>query len=84
MGILYHDSQVGVYYRSTMKLETIIKTMGFAFRNLVLHSNGQWSCSLGRDYYTGIRGPKEFWGDTPMEAARKAQTAFYGYEALLE
>ena len=58
-----------------MLLEDIIKDMGFAFRDLVYHSDGTYSCRLGYDFMRNIKGPKEFWGGTPLEAVSEAQTA---------
>lgn len=52
-----------------MTLEEIIKDMGYGFRNLVHHTGGTWSCQLGFE----LTGGKEFWGDTPLEAVKKAQ-----------
>lgn len=56
-------------------LEDQIRKMGYGFRDLTYHSNGQYSCRLGFTFLKGIRGPKEFWGDTPLEAIKQAHKA---------
>lgn len=59
-----------------------IKEMGFGFRDLTLHSSGEWSCRLGYEFLKGIKGPKEFWGDTPEEAIEKAKSALESLDLL--
>jgi len=61
-------------------MEEVIRKMGYAFRDLTYHTSGQYSCRLGYGYYKGIRGIKEFWGNTPMEAVQKAIDAFDSLE----
>ena len=56
-------------------MEEIIKSMGYGFRDLTYHSNGKYSCRLGYEFLKGIRGVKEFWGDSPLEALNKANEA---------
>lgn len=55
-----------------MDLENYIKELGYAFRDITFHSNGEYSCRLGFTFLKGFRGKKEFWGDSPMEAVKKA------------
>lgn len=56
--------------------------MGFGFRDLTLHSDGRWSCRLGFEFLKGIKGQKEFWGDTPIEALRLASEALESLDLL--
>lgn len=56
-------------------MEELIKGMGYGFRDLTYHSNGKWSCRLGFMFMKGIKGRKEFWGDTPIEALMYANEA---------
>lgn len=56
-----------------MLLDEIIKEMGYAFRDLTYHSSGRYSCRLGESWLKGIKGTREFWGDTPLEAVLNAK-----------
>lgn len=56
-------------------LEELIRNMGYGFRDITYHSSGQYSCRLGYEFLKGIKGAREFWGDTPLEAVQKANEA---------
>lgn len=51
-----------------MSLGEKIESMGLQFRNLVQHSDGQWSCRLMTPLKLGHKRVDEFWGDTASEA----------------
>ena len=58
-----------------MTLEERIKLLGYAFRDLTYHTDGRYSCRLGETFLKGIKAPREFWGDTPLEAVEAAAEA---------
>ena len=62
-------------------MEEIIKQLGFAFRDLVQHSDNsegekRWSCRLGFRYFKGknrfARG-RTFWGNSAIEVLENAK-----------
>lgn len=50
-------------------MEEELKKMGFIFRNLILHSNGDWSAGSLLKKKGGLN--IEEWGKTPLEAVQK-------------
>lgn len=52
-------------------MEEIIKKLGYKFRDLTYHTNKKYSCRLNIPSI-GIKF-KECWGDTPMQALKKAE-----------
>lgn len=61
-------------------LEIEIRKMGYGFRDLTYHSDGRYSCRLGDTFMKGIRGTREFWGETPLEAVIRAHEALLTLE----